>query len=213
MSWLGSKFFLIEREKKLQEINTKILHLANQYKQHTIERLLEQDPIEPALDFLMGEVPLPPLYSDSITPFSPGSTQDLSLFKQPDHHQIQQLYQVKSTESCVVPESLEILYQDYVHQRSLLDHYYDGCFHECLYHMEAIAKELGNYEPVLEKAVILDVIDAVLEVAVALRQVMLCEVPNQALGSLVEIFRENDLGLHDHLKDLEGVLMHEGAPA
>ena len=142
--------------KKLQEVNTKILRLAHQYKQHTIERLLEKDPLESALDFLMGKVPLPPMHqsSDSITPFGPGSTQDMLLFQQPDHHQIQQLYQVKSIKSCVVPTSLEILYQDYVHQRSLLDHRYDGCFRECLENMETIAKELGNYEPVLEKAVI-----------------------------------------------------------
>jgi len=142
--------------KKLQEVNTKILRLANQYKKCTIERLLEKDPLESALDFLTGKVPFPPEYqpSDSITPFGLGSTQDRLLFQQPDHHQIQKLYQVKSTESCVVPTSFEILYQDYVHQRSLLDHCYDGCFRECLENMETIAKELGNYEPILEKAVI-----------------------------------------------------------
>lgn len=142
--------------KKLQEVNAKILHLANKYKQQTIGRLLEKDPIESALDFLMGKIPLPTTHgpSDSITPFGPGSTHDLLLFQQPDDQKIQQLYKIKSAGLCVVPDSLEIMYQDYVHQRSLLNHYYDECFQECLEKMEVIAKELGNYEPVFEKAVI-----------------------------------------------------------
>ena len=137
-------------------MNARILHLANHHKEQTIEKLIEKDPLEFALDLMLGKTPMPTskIGSDTITPFGPGSTHDLVLFQQPDHLGVEALYKLKSNEACVVPYSLEEIYREYVQQRSLLDHFYDKCYHECLEEIEVIAKELGNYEPVTDMPVI-----------------------------------------------------------
>jgi hypothetical protein len=61
---------------------------------------------------------------------------------------------------------------------------------------------------VFEESVVLDVFRALAQVAISLRQVMVSEVPDYALGCMVEVRREPDLLSQNHLKDLIRVLMH-----
>lgn len=58
---------------------------------------------------------------------------------------------------------------------------------------------------------ILNIFHAILEVAVPLREVMICEVADQTLGTFVEILREADFSLDDLFEDFKRIVMHEGA--
>lgn len=63
---------------------------------------------------------------------------------------------------------------------------------------------------VSKKAMILDVLRSMLQVAVSLREVVVGEVTDEALCSLVEIFGEAYLGLDNLLEDFKRIIVHEG---
>lgn len=140
--------------KKLQQVNTQILFLAYHFKDHTIDRILEKDPCELALDFLMGKLYHPSGDVKEITPFGPGSSHDATIFQSPNQKAIDAFYATKASSELVIPASLDDVYQGYVKQRIILNDFYEECFNEGLSDSDVIAKELGNYDPVKEIAVI-----------------------------------------------------------
>ena len=136
-------------------MNEQILFLANHYKNHTINSILEKEEGELALDYMMGKVYSPTSSPKEVTPFGPGSTHDLSIFQNPDLKAIQTFYKMKSSSPLVVPPSLADTYQDYVQQRLILNDFYVDYFKEGLEEeIEVISKELGNYDPVMDISVI-----------------------------------------------------------
>lgn len=64
---------------------------------------------------------------------------------------------------------------------------------------------------VSKKAMILDVLCSMLQVAISLRKVVVSEVTDQALCSLIELFGEAYLGLDNLLEDFKRIIVHEGA--
>ena len=56
---------------------------------------------------------------------------------------------------------------------------------------------------------ILDVLNAVLEVSIPLGKVMISEMPYETFGPFVEIFREAYLGLYNLLEDFKGIIMNK----
>lgn len=140
--------------KKSQQVNTQILFLAYHYKNHTIDRILEKDACELALDFMMGKLYHPSGTVKEITPFGPGSSHDATLFQYPNQEAIDEFYVMKVSSELVIPTSLDDVYQAYVKQRIILNDFYEACFNEGLNDIDVIAKELGNYDPVKEIAVI-----------------------------------------------------------
>ena len=140
--------------KKLQQVNAQILFLGDHYKDHTIERILEKDEGELVFDFMMGKMYTPFGEVKEITPFGPGSSHDETLFQYPNQHAINKFYAAKASSNLIIPASLENVYQEYVKQRIILNNFYEDCFDEGLNDTAIIAKELGNYDPVMEIAVI-----------------------------------------------------------
>ena len=65
----------------------------------------------------------------------------------------------------------------------------------------------------VEEAMRLDVVRPVLQVAVALGQVVVSQVSDDALGSRVEALGEPDLLVEYLFEDLHGVIVHVGAAA
>eukprot|EP01035_Chromulina_nebulosa_P026079 gene26079-34098_t len=140
--------------KKLQQVNTQILFLAYHYKEHTIDRILEKDEGELAIDLMMGKLYDPSGEVKEVTPFGPGSAHDATIFHFPNQQAINAFYATQATSELVIPSSLAHVYHEYVKQRVILNDFYEACFNEGLKDTTIIAKELGNYDPVKERAVI-----------------------------------------------------------
>lgn len=135
---------------ELEKINTQVLFLAQNFKVHTIDRILEKEDGELALDFLMGNL-YPPHESLS------NHYHDFENFVNPDEPAIKKFYSMKPQEALVLPRSLAKLYQEYTQQRRLLNDYNLEVMKvindEPSLVME-VAKELGNIDPEDGKAVI-----------------------------------------------------------
>lgn len=140
--------------KKLQQVNKQILFLAYHYKDHTINRILEKEDGELAIDFMMGKLYDPCGTVKEITPFGPGSSYDATIFQHPNQKAITEFYSLKTSSALVIPSSLAGAYQEYVKQRVILNGFYEDCFNEGMFDSAIIAKELGNYDPVKEITVI-----------------------------------------------------------
>ena len=140
--------------KKLQRVNEQILFLADHYKDHTINRILEKEEEELAADVMMGKLYDPRGEVKEVTPFGPGSVHDALIFQYPNQHAINAFYSLNSASALVIPSSLADVYDAYVKQRVIVNDFYEDCFHEGLCESDVIAKELGNYDPVMEIAVI-----------------------------------------------------------
>lgn len=141
--------------KKLEKVNNQVLFLANHYKNHTLERMLEKDDGELAMDYFLGKL-YDPLkdHSNDITPFGPGSDHDLDIFSNPNKLAIKKFYQTKPKGLEKIPSSLAEAYQDYVIHRSALSDFHEGVYKEGIKEIVKISQELGNFDPVEEKAVI-----------------------------------------------------------
>ncbi|MDP3443049.1 MAG: hypothetical protein Q8T08_09350, partial [Ignavibacteria bacterium] len=87
-------------------------------------------------------------------PWGPGSPQDFEIFHNPNEKGVQNLYQINV--SHIEPSDLLLAewYKDYVKAREILDDFHDKVYEEGMEDITLIAKELGNYDPVEEIAVI-----------------------------------------------------------
>jgi hypothetical protein len=65
----------------------------------------------------------------------------------------------------------------------------------------------------IEVSVVLHIFGAVLEVTIALREVVVCQMSNQTLGSTIEPSRKPDLLTDNHFEDLVRVVVHVGTPS
>lgn len=151
----------IERyTQRLQETTEKILFLVNHYKEHTIDRILEKDDGELAIDLLLGKL-YNPLESKEANdkksdrePWGPESIQDMEIFRNPNEKGVQNLYQI-NIKSLEPSESLLAKwYKDYVNARLMLNEFHDKVYEDGMEETTEISKELGNYDDVDEIAVI-----------------------------------------------------------
>ena len=144
---------------RLQRTTERILFIADHYKDHTIDRILEKDEGELAISFLLGQSydPVNDRAGDKKNdeePWGPGSPQDFEIFHNPNEKGVQNLYQINV--SHIEPSDLLLAewYKDYVKAREILDDFHDKVYEEGMEDITLIAKELGNYDPVEEIAVI-----------------------------------------------------------
>jgi hypothetical protein len=141
--------------KRLEKTNNQLLFLATHFKGHTIEQILKKDDAELALNYLLGNLYDPlkePL--DDITPLGPGSSHDLRIFNNPDEQAIKTFYRMQPKGLLTMPASLAKTYQAYVSQREALNDFHQLYYEEGMEEIIAISKELGNFDPVEEVAVI-----------------------------------------------------------
>lgn len=108
---------------RLQTTGKQILFLANHYKKHTINRILEKDDMELALDYLLGNL-YDPLNHDRENeegndqePFGPGSLHDFQILNNPNAKGIKALYKIKANYQTQKLEFLSKLYQEYAQER------------------------------------------------------------------------------------------------
>ena len=141
--------------KRLEKTNRQLLFLANHFKGHTIDQILKKDEGELALDYLLGNIydPIKETSTD-ITPFGPGSFHDFDIFNNPNKQAIKKFYQLKPKPCVNSPISLADSYQDYVRQRTALSDFHEGVYKAGIKEIVKIAQELGNFDPIEEKAVI-----------------------------------------------------------
>jgi hypothetical protein len=64
-----------------------------------------------------------------------------------------------------------------------------------------------------KEAMILNVLNSMLQVTIPLRKIMISEVTDQAFRSLIEIFWKTYLSLDNLFKDFKRIIIHEGASA
>ena len=150
----------IERfTQRLKKTNEKILFLANHYKDHTINRLLDKEEGELAIDYLLGNTYSPFDHdqeedaTDDKEPLGPGSVHDFMLFNNPNEEAVKALYEIKTTYPKYSP-FLARYYQEYVKEREKLNNFHDHIYEEGMKDIVAIAKELGNFDPLEETPVI-----------------------------------------------------------
>ena len=145
--------------KKLETTGKQILFLANHYKAHTINRILEKNDVELALDYLLGNL-YDPLNrneeeeENDQEPLGPGSFHDFQILSNPNEKRIVALYKIKANYSPQKSEFLSKIYQEYAQERRKLNEFHNLVFKGCMEDMEAIAKELGNFDPLEERTVI-----------------------------------------------------------
>jgi hypothetical protein len=146
--------------KRLQKTSEQILFLARHYKDHTINRILEKDDVELALDYLLGNL-YDPLDLDEEEveetdqePLGTGSLHDFQIFNNPNEKGIKALYKIKVNYHTQKLEFLSKIYQDYAHERRILNELLKLSFDECMEDTVDISKELGNFDSLEETAVI-----------------------------------------------------------
>ena len=146
---------------RLQKVTDKVLFLANHYKDHTIDRILEKDDAELAIEYLLGKLydPMgnvePEDTPNDKEPWGPGSPHDYKILHSPNERGVKKLYQIKGN-LFKPPEPMQLAewYQDYVQARGMINEFHEGVYREGIEDIIQIAKELGNYDPVQETAVI-----------------------------------------------------------
>lgn len=116
------------------------------------------DPVLSALDLVVAEHQYIIGPDFIITPNDPLNADighlDPKALRTFDQKFIDMLTQTKSSQSTVIPENLSSLSKHYWSQRQLLSNFYDRPFNDFIeYDIEA-SKELGNFDPYIEKVVI-----------------------------------------------------------
>lgn len=148
-----------EYTQRLQRTTEKILFITEHYKDHTIDRLLAKGEGQLAIEFLIGKMYNPFNHREGDQkndkePWGPGNSQDFEIFHNPNEKGIQNLYRINVSHFEPSDSLLSKWYKDYVKARVMLNDFHDKIYEEGMEEITLIAKELGNYDSVEEKAVI-----------------------------------------------------------
>ncbi len=141
---------------RIKKTNEQLFFLANHYKDHTIDKILQKDDVELAIDYLLGKLynPLDADNSPRAAPMGPDSSYDFAIFYNSNNTEIAKLYAIKPENKLYIKEPLEKLYELYVKNRLTFGDFRNEFYEEGMDEIEIISKELGNYDPIEEMPVI-----------------------------------------------------------